>query len=416
MNNESRLSATVSRLRGVIGIAVAQLQHDRTRAVLAVLGITLAVLATTLLGGVGMGVIETGEEKFDASGRDLWVTGGPVRLAPGTVGGFENTVLNAHPLSADIEARDDVKTAVPMAFQTVYVSTDGDSWETIVGAGAPARGGSVRVTNGTEFQNKDIHYADGNYSGPMTHEAIIDPRTAQLFNISVGDTLYVGGTIADAKQNEFTVVGISPTFSQFLGTPTVTLHLSELQEVTGTTATDRASLITVDTVDSADPAAVAADIEREHPEYDVRTNREQLEATLERQAVILASGGSLVVLAVLAGIALTANLMVSVVYQQRRELAALKALGSRTSTLVGVVVVQALCLGVLGGALGVAATIPLSTVLDAVAASLVGFENVVRTPQWVLGAGFAIAVPISLAGAAVAGWQVSNLSPLDGMR
>jgi putative ABC transport system permease protein len=384
--------------------------------VLSVLGIALAVLATTLLGGVGIGVVETGEEKFDASGRDLWVTGGPVRLAPGTVGGFENTVLDAHQLSEDVESREDVNTAVPMAFQTVYVSTDGESWETIVGAGAPARGGSVQVTDGTEFQQEDVHYADGNYSGPMTHEVIIDERTAALFNVSVGDSLYIGGTIADARENQFTVVGISPTFSQFLGTPTVTLHLSELQEVTGTTATDRASLISVDVVDGADPATVAQEIEQAHPAYEVRTNREQLEATIERQAVVLASGGSLVVLAVLAGIALTANLMVSVVYQQRRELAALKALGSRSGTLVGVVVVQAFVLGVLGGLLGVAATRPLAAGLDAVAASLVGFETVVRTPPWVLGAGFGVAVPISLAGAAVAGWQVSTLSPVDGLR
>jgi putative ABC transport system permease protein len=405
-----------TRIRAVVGIALAQLRHDRTRTVLAVLGITLAVLATTLLGGVGIGVVETGEEKFDASGRDLWVTGGPVRLSPGTVGGFENTVLDAHELSASIESREEVQTAVPMAFQTVYVSNDSGDWETLVGVGAPARGGTVQITEGQEFQNRDVHYADGNYSGPMTNEVIIDQRTADMFNVSVGDTLSIGGTIADARQNQFTVVGISPTFSRFLGTPTVTLHLSELQEVTGTTTADRASLITVDVVDSADPAAVAAEIEEEHPDYDVRTNREQLRATLERQAVILASGGSLVVLAVLAGIALTANLMLSVVYQQRRELAALRALGSRTSTLIGVVVVQALCLGVVGGALGVAATMPLANGLDAVAVALVGFENVVRTPRWVLAGGFAVSLPISLLGAAVAGWQVATHTPVEGRR
>ena len=405
----------LARLRGIVGVAIAQLRHDRTKTTLAVLGVALAVLATTLLGGVGIGVVETGEEKFDASGRDLWVTGGPIKLAPGTVGGFENTVVDAHRLSESIEAREDVKTAVPMAFQTVYVSDDGEEFETLVGAGAPARGGSVQVTNGSQF-SQDTHYADGNYTGPMTHEVIIDSRTAALFNVSVGDTLYIGGTLSDARQNEFTVVGISPTFSRFLGTPTVTMHLSELQEVTGTTAADRASLITVDVVDGANPGTVAAEIQEAHPEYTIRTNREQLQATLQRQAVILASGGSLVAMAVLAGIALTANLMVSVVYQQRRELAALKALGSRSSTLVGVVVVQALCLGLFGGVVGVLATLPLAAGLDTVAAALVGFENVVRTPNWVLGSGLLIAVPISLIGAAVAGWRVSKLSPVDGLR
>jgi putative ABC transport system permease protein len=148
----------------------------------------------------------------------------------------------------------------------------------------------------------------------------------------------------------------------------------------------------------------------------VRTNSEQLEATLERQAVLLASGGSLVVLGVLAGLTLTANLMVSVVYQQRQELAALKALGSRTSTLVGVVFTQALVLGILGGVVGVATTLPLVELLNFAAAAIVGFEGVVRTPQWLLGAGLAIAIPMSLAGSLLAGWRIALLSPEEGLR
>lgn len=406
----------ISRLRAIVGIALSQLQHNRMRTLLAVIGVALAVLSVTLLGGVGLGVVETGEEQFDASGRDLWVTGGPVQISPGTVGSFENTLVDAHSVAESIEEREDVRIAVPMAFQTVYVSTNGDNWETLVGVGAPARGPSVQITNGTEFKHQDVHYANGTYSGPMTHEVIIDTRTAKLLDVSVGDSIYVGGTISSARANQFEIVGVSPTFSRFLGTASVTVHLSELQEVTGTTATDRASLITVSVADGTSPAAVATEIESSHPSYDVRTNREQLTATLERQAVLLASGGSLVVVGVLAGITLTANLMVSVVYQQRREFAALKALGSRTSTLIGVVVVQAFVLGTLGGVVGVAATLPLVELLNVVANAIVGFEDVVRTPQWLLGAGVAIAIPISLVGSGLAGWQIASLSPEDGLR
>ena len=406
----------ISRLRAIVGIALSQLQHNRMRTLLAVIGVALAVLSVTLLGGVGLGVVETGEEQFDASGLDLWVTGGPVQISPGTVGSFENTLVDAHSVAESIEEREDVRIAVPMAFQTVYVSTNGDDWETLVGVGAPARGPSVQITNGTEFKHQDVHYANGTYSGPMTHEVIIDTRTAKLLDVSVGDSIYVGGTISSARANQFEIVGVSPTFSRFLGTASVTVHLSELQEVTGTTATDRASLITVSVADGTSPAAVATEIESSHPSYDVRTNREQLTATLERQAVLLASGGSLVVVGVLAGITLTANLMVSVVYQQRREFAALKALGSRTSTLIGVVVVQAFVLGTLGGVVGVAATLPLVELLNVVANAIVGFEDVVRTPQWLLGAGVAIAIPISLVGSGLAGWQIASLSPEDGLR
>ncbi|WP_256546730.1 ABC transporter permease [Halobellus inordinatus] len=403
----------ISKLRAVIGIAIQQLRHDRARTILAVIGICLAVLSMTLLGSVGLGVIETGQEKFDASGRDLWVTGGAVQLAPGTVGGFENTVYDAHSVSAEIEQRDTVKTAVPMAFQTVYVSPNGSEFDTLIGTGAPARGGSVQITAGQEFSSRDIHYADGTYNGSMTHEVVISPQTAELYHVSVNDSLYIGGTIGSAQRNEFRVVGISPTFSQFLGTPTVILHLSELQEITGTTANDKATMITVDVADDAAVAAVESDIQAAYPEYQVRTNREQLQATLERQAVLIAAGGSLVILAAIAGIALTTNLLLSLVYQQRETLAALRAQGAAASTLVGVVGTQALLLGVGGGILGAALTVPAIQVLNIAADAIVGFENVVSIQPRILLGGIVIALVIGIVGALTAGWRVSRLSPLE---
>jgi len=88
----------MSRLRtyaGLVWIALRQLRSDRMRTVLAVIGVTLAVLSVTLLTGVGAGVISTGNQMFDDSGRDLWVSGGPIEVAPGSVGGFQNPIPNS---------------------------------------------------------------------------------------------------------------------------------------------------------------------------------------------------------------------------------------------------------------------------------------------------------------------------------
>lgn len=406
-----------SRIRAVIGIGIAQLRHDRARTVFAVIGITLAVLATTLLAGAGIGVVETGEQMFSDSGRDLWLTGGAVRLAPGSVGGFENPVQNSHRIAAEIDEREDVATAVPMAFQTVYVSDDGEEFTTIVGTGGPARGGSVTITKGEHFSRISPHYANGTYEGPMLHEVVIDKQTAESLNVDVGDTLYIGGTTSSARQHEFTIVGISPTFSKFLGTQTVVLPLSEMQEVTGTTGSDSATMISISLTDNAKATApqVEQELQEQYPQYEIRTNKEQLQKTLRDQAVILASGGSLVVLAVVSGAALTVNLLISVVYHQRQELAALKALGSSTSTLVGVVFVQALGLGILGGLLGLLLTYPAVTGLNAIAGMVVGFENVVRMPRWILLGGFGTALVMSLLGGVAAGVNVSRIKPLDGL-
>lgn len=218
----------MARTGALVGIAAAQLRHNRLRTDLAVLGVAMAILAMVLLASVGTGVIDTGQQKFEQSGRDLWVTGGPVELHPGAASGFENTLVDSYTVANEISAHEAVATAVTHSFQTVYVGRNTSKFRTLIGADAPAYGPSVRITDGRPFQNRDIHYAGGTYDGPMSHEVVIDQRTATLLNVGVNDTLYIGSTLSKARAHEFTVVGISPTYSRFVGAPTVTLDLSEL--------------------------------------------------------------------------------------------------------------------------------------------------------------------------------------------
>lgn len=400
------------RWRAVVGVAWAQLRYDRTRTTLAVLGVVVAVLATTILGGLGIGVLTVGEQKFDQSGRDLWVSGGPARIQPGTVGGFESSLVNAHTVADRISNYSGVATATPLAFQAVYAGRNESDLETVVGVGGPANSNGVTLTAGDGFQFGDRHYANGSYDGPPTNEVVISPRAAELLNASVGEQIHVGATVAGARERQVTVVGISPTYSRFLRTPTVVFHLSELQSMTGTADADRASLLTVRVTDDATVTGVKRRIEAEYPAYDVRTNREQLRAIVDDQSLVIAGGASLVVLAVVGGLALTVNLVLTMVSQQHAELAALKALGASGRTLVGVTVVQALVIGVLGGLVGVVLTLPVAAVLNAVSAAVVGFEGLVQTPTVVLGGGFAIAVGVSLVAALVAGGVVARTSPL----
>lgn len=407
----------MARLRGLLGIAVAQLRHDQLRTILAVLGVAMAVLATVLLVSTGIGVVETGQQKFDQSGRDLWVTGGAVELRPGSAGGFQNTLVNAHTVAANISAREDVSTAVPMAFQTIYVGSNTSDFETVVGVGAPAHGPSVSITEGRPFQTTDdVHYADGSYDGPMTNEVVIDRRTADLLGVSVNDTIYVGGTLKTASENEFVVRGISPTYSRFVGAPTAVLHLSELQAVTGTTASDRATFISVRLTDSATAETVEREIQQAYPTYTVRTNEEQLQATLRGKVTVIASGLSLVVLAVVAGVLLTMNLQLAFVSQQRERFAALQALGLSRASLVTVVIANTLLVGVLGALVGVALAVPSTWLLNWVAAAVSGFENVVSLSREILLGGFVAATIVSLLSAIAASVYVRRLEPLSVLR
>jgi putative ABC transport system permease protein len=404
-----------SRLRAICGLAVAQLRHDRRKTVIAVLGIAIAVLGTTLLASVGLGVADFGQQKFDSAGRDLWVTGGPVQFQPGSVGGIENTVVDAHDVERQLEARDDVSTANPLIFQTVYASQNTSAFDTIAAVGAASQGPSVTIVEGRATRQSD-HYANGSFAGPMTHEVVVDQRIMSRYDLELNDTLHVGGTITTARQHNFTVVGVSNTYSQFVGTPTIVLPPSELQTITGSTASDRATFISVQVADGYDVEATAREVSTAFPQYTVRTNEEQIGAILGEKAVVIASGVSLVGLAIIAGIALTLNLQLSLVFQRTRVFAAAQASGVSSTTLVGVVVVHSLLLSLLGGLLGVGLTLPGVWATNRAAALVTGFEGLAVVSPMMLGGGFIIAVGIGLLGSFGAGVYLFRQSTLGQLR
>lgn len=409
----------LSRWRALIGIAIALLRHERARTILAVAGVTTAVLASILLASVGLGVIETGEQKFDQAGRDIWISGGPVEIQPASVGGFENPLVGAHELQAQLTAREDVATAAPFVFQTLLVSSNGTNisdFDTVIGAGGAAWGGSVNIIEGREIEGKDRHYGDGSYNGPMTQEVLVDQRTKDQYNLSINDTLYLGGTIATARENEFTVVGVTDTYSQFVGTSTVVMPPSELQQIAGLTASDRAAMITIRVADDAEVEQTVQEIERAYPEYTVRTNREQLESILADQAVVIASGASLVLLAVIAGILLLTNLQLSFIARHRETFGALSALGTSQSSLVIVVVMNTVFIGVLGGALGSALAVPGIWAINWIAVTITGFENVVSVSERILLAGFGVSVAVSLVGGVTATLYLARIRALEHLR
>jgi len=408
----SAIKSTVRRWSARIHVAgrlaAAQLRYDTLRVTLAIIGVTLAVLSVTLLAGTGIGVVDTGERQFDRADRDLWVTAGETRLTAAGGGGFANTLYDSRVVAEEMATHEGVRVAAPIAFETVYASPAPDGeFRTFVGTGVPGQTGAVRVTEGDSLP-RAATLADGT----RANEVLIDAETAAQLNVSVGDSLYVGGTLVGAQENNVTVVGISPTYQQLLGTPTVTMPLTDLYHVTGTTETEPATFITVTVADDADVADVQADLQAAFPELQIRTNRQQLETTLEQQVLVLAAGGALVVVAVGTGIALTLSLFALIVYQQRREFAIMSAQGISPSIVVMAVVIEGLAIGVLGGLAGLALTPPSVTLLNAVAERIVGFEGLVQTMEIIYLGSFAMAVGVGTLAAAIVGWQLTRTPPL----
>jgi len=404
------------RVRAVAWFSSAQLRHYPGRTALAVLGVALAVLLMTLMAGVAEGATTAGTDALAWIDRDLWMTTGNLELAPGAVGGVRNQITDSHAVTAEVAARDDVESAGALSFQSVYASRTGDdgSFRTIVGVGGVTTGNEslVTVREGSGFSGGDTHYANGSYDGPRSDEVVIDERTAAALDVSVGDTIHVGGTIESAREREYQVVGISGTFSTFLGTETVTMQLSELQAITGRTDSDPAAIIAVSVAEGADPTEVEGALESEY-DLEVRTNREQLRAFVGNNAGVVTGVVTMAVVAIASGIALVVNVLGTLVAHQRRELAALRAMGVSTPTLVGTVLGQGFGIGLLGSAVGVGLTPLAAPALNAVVADLTGFAELIRTPLWILAGGAGLAILMGTLGAAVAAWRVVRVDPLQ---
>jgi putative ABC transport system permease protein len=402
-----------TRVRAVAKFSLAQLRHYPGRTALAALGVALAVLLMTLMGGLAEGATTAGTDALEWIDRDLWMTTGNLELAPGAVGSVQNQITDSHGVTAEVAARGDVDSAGALSFQSVYASRTGDdgSFRTIVGVGGVTTGNEslVNVREGSGFSRGDAHYANGSYDGPRSNEIVLDEGTAAALNVSVNDTIHVGGTIENAR--EYRIVGISPTFSTFLGTETVTLQLSELQALTGDTGSDPASIIAVTVNEGADPTAVESALESEHG-LEVRTNREQLRAFVGSNAGFVAGVAAMSIVAVVSGIALVINVLGTLVAHQRRELAALRAIGVSTPTLVGAVLGQGFGIGLLGSAVGVGLAPVAAGALNAVITDLTGFAQLIRTPLWLLAGGAGLAILMGTLGAAVAAWRVVRVDPL----
>ncbi|AEH37925.1 ABC transporter permease [Halopiger xanaduensis] len=404
------VSAAIVRGKAVVGLAFAQLRRSPGRTALTVIAVAVAVLAVTLLASLGVGVVETGERGLDNADQDIWISSDPVDPA---ASGTENPIVGSHGIAGQLMQRDDVSYAAPIGMYDVYVGTDPDDLERHPAVGVRETHEGFDFQSGGGFETPPEAYEGGRTEEPMTEEIVLDPRVAEKIGADVGDTIYVGTSRQTAPEYEFTVVGTSSYYSQYLGSETVTMPLVDLQAVAGTTGTDRATFITADVADGADREAVASELDEEYPGYDVRTSDEQIEAMFAERPLVLASGATLVGLAIVGGVVLTVNLFVLVAAQQRDELAALRAVGLSRRVLAGTIAVQGLVTGVVGGAVGLVATPLLSSGFNRVAASVAGFENLLQTPPKVYAAGFAVAIVVGTVVALVAGWRAGKYASIE---
>ncbi len=240
--------------------------------------------------------------------------------------------------------------------------------------------------------------------------AVVGRKLANKYGWKVGDRFFLESFIPVYRKREgpfeFVVRAIADTdTAKYPGTDTNIMFFQYKYLYEGSGRRTNAGTYTVEIDDPSRAAAISKAIDAQFENSDAQTHTETEQAF---RASFIAMAGNLALLLNGIGLAVsftillvTANTMSMAVRERRTEIAVLKTLGFPSSHVMGLVVAEAVALGVLGGALGIGGSQGLMWVLsntpgisDMLAG--IGLSGVTLKPM-VAAVGFLVAILLGFA-------------------
>ncbi|MGA9839855.1 MAG: FtsX-like permease family protein [Thermoplasmata archaeon] len=348
------------------------------RSALTSLGIGLAVGLVVLLLAISSGVVTSSTELATASGVDLIAASANTTITTGSV----PPILHAHDLANEIPAADpNVAVASPWLVSdlvfgnaSLWAASNASrvppAWSP-TGAGVvgwiPSENAGIETPelyNGTGFTLPgDPHYANGTYTGPFTHEIVLDQGLAAVLGVTVGGLVWVNPTQATgasalpgwyANSTAFRVVGVSGPFWLIPSALLSFLYLSELQSVVGggTPSTDYASLVLIHLVDPTSATADQTRIETVFPTLTVITLTEVLGAVQNVVNIYRTFGELIGAIGIIVAALFATTVLQMSVDDRSREIALLRAVGYTRARVGALVAEEGLVLALIGLAVG----------------------------------------------------------------
>ncbi|GIK64366.1 MAG: ABC transporter permease [Chloroflexota bacterium] len=357
--------------------------QEKTRFILSVGGITLAVMLILLLNGLMKGLYE----QFGAY----------LRNTPGTVvvsqAGINNFIGSTSTLSSDtvetIQEIDGVSQVIPVLSQFIILDLhDKKQPAYLIGYDSSIGGGPWRISAGREAQS-------GN-------EVVFDRTLANRHQIQVNDTLNIMG-------EQFKVVGLSDGTASWM-TSYVFMPKASMETLFGLKGDTSFVLVTADTGVTQQKlmerlnttlAGVHASAEDEVIANDLNLFARFFSAPLQLMVGIAFLIGTLIV----------GLIIYTATTERQKEYGVLKAVGSKNNLLYRTVAIQSLIVASLGSLAGVGLTFEVARLITTI------------RPQFLI-----LIEPTSIFGAVVAGmamaslgaffsiWAVTRLSPAEVFR
>jgi putative ABC transport system permease protein len=397
-------------------LAIRNLARNKLRTILTSLGVALAVLSIILLASIGNGLLTTGGKTLEQSSIHLWITGASSDLRSQYMGTGESKISDSHKIVVELRKNKEINLVTPMLTEMVYAFKEGSEPKAIFALGLEGSNGSmVTISQGKDL-TRDEHYNKSRYDGKWRSEVLIDSRTASLLKVNVGDTIQIGKTVTEANTQEFKIIGLTDSLSRFSSNPMVIMYLSELQDISGNKYFDTVNMIIIRLKNVAKAAEIQQDLQQKYPQYTVSTNQEYLKKAIKQNALPLASAASIVILAVIMGTMLAVNTMLLSLNEKKKEIAILQVIGLSRWSIFKSIGTEGLLTSLLGGAVGVLASMLTIPILNDLIYAYMGFDGLVILETDYLYMGFAIAVCIGVLTSFLASMQIRRMKTAELLR
>jgi putative ABC transport system permease protein len=350
----------------MISLAGRDILHGWGKFVLTGVGLGLLIGVTLSMAGVYRGMIDDAEALLDNSGADLWV------VQKDTLGPYAEPSSLNEDTERPIRAMAGVDRAAGVTYLTMQIAHQGKDVRVMVVGAEVARPGEP---------GQPPHLIAGRRIVQGHYEAVADVKTG----FAIGDQVKV-------RRNTYRIVGLTSRMVSSGGDPMLFLSLKDAQEAQFEKDSDaivrqrarsasspvlnppgnpavaeavnaaqvsntnvNAVLVTV--AAGSDPETVAAAIRR-WQRVTVYTRAQMEEILVDKMIANSARqiGMFLVILAIVSA-AIVAFIIYTMTIGKIREIAVLKLIGTRNRTIAGMILQQALGLGLIGFAVGkIAAT------------------------------------------------------------
>lgn len=345
----------LTRWVGLVGVALRRTATKATRTAprqtaVSVAGVAIAVALMLVVTATGLGLVQGTTVRGDAV--DYWVvpeSGGVSTMVVST----ESAQLgDVHSKSDELNRESRVEYATPVLVSVMQVESGGNA-EYVLGVGVVPDPRLDRVGGlpTGALSAGDPYYANGSYDGQWTGETVLSRGAADRLGVNRSANLTVSGATSGAGSRtlQVTTVEEAAVESGLSGMPVMVVHLSELQEITGAKSADQASQILV----QSNAGGLESELADRFPGANVVTRAGFTAQNTVDSDLPLAMGVAALLIAIVVGALFVATTQGLQVEADSEQLATLTAIGFSRQARVLLLVVQALALTLVGGAVGV---------------------------------------------------------------